>query len=460
MKTVKLLLLATALGAVTTSFAQLPNNLSAADKVYGLSKFWQEVNYNFVYLNKIDRNLWDAYYRQLIAEVQATPNDYEYYRLLQKFCAQLNDGHTNIYFPPSVDSLVYMADFGEYRLFLDDIEGKAVVVGINLSKKDELPVGTEILSVNDVPSQTYREEQVKPYISSSTDYIRARLSAMLMLYSPVGTTYTLKLKKPDGTVAELTLTHAKSAEEATYPPKPQRDLLEFKWLNRETAYLALNSFADPKIDSLFLLKLPEVKKAKKLVIDLRNNGGGNTNIGAEILQYFTHDKELYFSASQSRLHIPAYKAWGKWTQPQDTIGSENNKQSLLSYQDACYHNFDFKPTPIKLGKKERHVVPTVILIGNYTASAAEDFLIAADKQQHMTKIGEPTFGSTGQPLMFELPGGSWARICTKKDTYPDGREFVGYGIQPDIPVKRTYTDFIENKDVALQQAVDFLQKIQ
>jgi hypothetical protein len=33
-------------------------------------------------------------------------------------------------------------------------------------------------------------------------------------------------------------------------------------------------------------------------------------------------------------------------------------------------------------------------------------------------------------------GGS-ARICTKKDTYPNGKEFVGYGIKPDIEVKRT-----------------------
>jgi C-terminal processing protease CtpA/Prc len=37
-------------------------------------------------------------------------------------------------------------------------------------------------------------------------------------------------------------------------------------------------------------------------------------------------------------------------------------------------------------------------------------------------------------------------VCTKKDTYPDGREFVGYGIQPDIEVKATVQDFIDQKD--------------
>ena len=83
-------------------YAQLPNTLSPADKVYGLSKFWQEVNYNFVYLNKVNRNEWDSTYKVLITRVQQTTNDYEYYRLLQKFCALLKDGHTNIYIPNQI----------------------------------------------------------------------------------------------------------------------------------------------------------------------------------------------------------------------------------------------------------------------------------------------------------------------------------------------------------------------
>ena len=74
------------------------------------------------------------------------------------------------------------------------------------------------------------------------------------------------------------------------------------------------------------------------------------------------------------------------------------------------------------------VIPTVILIGYNTASAAEDFLIYTENQKHMIKIGEPTFGSTGQPMPYDLPDGGSARVCTKKDTYPSGKEFVGFGI--------------------------------
>lgn len=72
------------------------NKLTKADKIYGLSKFWQEVNYNFVYINKIDRVKWDSTYKALINTIPETPNDYEYYREMQRFCAMLKDGHTNI----------------------------------------------------------------------------------------------------------------------------------------------------------------------------------------------------------------------------------------------------------------------------------------------------------------------------------------------------------------------------
>ena len=42
--------------------------------------------------------------------------------------------------------------------------------------------------------------------------------------------------------------------------------------------------------------------------------------------------------------------------------------------------------------------------------------------------------------------------------YPDGREFVGYGIQPDIKVLPTVKDYLENKDVALEVALKYFKE--
>ncbi|MDO1451653.1 hypothetical protein Q0590_35600 [Rhodocytophaga aerolata] len=40
-------------------------------------------------------------------------------------------------------------------------------------------------------------------------------------------------------------------------------------------------------------------------------------------------------------------------------------------------------------------------------------------------LGEPTGGSTGQPVVFNLPGGLQARICVKRDAYQDGKQWIG-----------------------------------
>lgn len=435
---------------------QIPNTLSVVDKIYGLSKFWQEVNYNFIYLDKLDREQWDTRYRDFITTVQNTKNDYEYYRELQKFCALLKDGHTNIYFPRGIEQLNTM--FGDYRIFIQNIDDKPIIIRTNFSKKNEIPLGSEVIEVNGKTTENYISQNLAPYISSSTDYVLRDICLTRLLSGMEGEIFNIKIKKPDNQILELTLTHKKTEEKEVYPEfEPERQLLDFRWINDRMAYIALNSFGDQKIVDLFIDKLPELYQAKSLIIDLRYNTGGNENNGAAILEYLTNDKILYGSKNSSRQHIPSFKAWGKLVKVSDTASSEWYKKAYLSYHDKFYYNFDYEPYQVKLDAK-RVVVPTCLLIGHNTASAAENFLIYADNQKHMTKIGENSYGSSGQPYTFDLPGGGSARICTKKDTYPDGREFVGYGIKPDIIVKPSLSDLRNQKDPVLEKAIEYLQQ--
>lgn len=437
-----------------TAFAQLPNTLTPAEKVYGLSKFWQEVNYNFVYLNKIDRKMWDSRYKELITIVQNTKSDYEYYRELQKFCALLKDGHTNVFLPENIKEMNTM--FGEYRLFIENKEGKAIITRTNYSKKDEIPIGSEVIEVNGIPTEEYRKEYVAPYISSSTDYVLKDWSISQLLIGLEGQTYTIKIKKPNNQIIQLRLTHKNTEEKEVFPSFGEsKELLTFKWIDKKIAYLALNSFENKDIDSLFIKKLPELRNAKALIIDLRYNGGGNSAIGTKILEYLINDTILRGPKSSSRLHIPAFKAWGKYIPESDSAKSDWHKKVYLSYKDDYFYNYEYDTETFQM-HNERVVIPTVLLIGHNTASAAEDFLIYADNQKHMTKIGENTYGSTGIPLYFDIPGGSSARVCTKKDTYPDGREFVGYGIKPDIEVIPTLKDFLNKRDAVLEKAIMYL----
>jgi carboxyl-terminal processing protease len=57
-----------------------------------------------------------------------------------------------------------------------------------------------------------------------------------------------------------------------------------------------------------------------------------------------------------------------------------------------------------------------------------------------------------------LPGGGFVSICTKHDRYPDGKEFVGVGIQPGVPAALTVADFRTGRDTVLEAAMKVLRK--
>lgn len=435
---------------------QIPNTLTKPEKVFGLSKFWQEVNYNFVYLNKMDRNKWDSAYLTMIEQVQQTQNDYEYYRHLKRFCALLKDGHTNIEYPNVVQSELMRTMFGEFRLYIENIQGKAIVTHINPSKKEIIPPGSEIVEVNGLATRVFMNKMVTPYVSASTTHVLEDIAMKELLQGLAGDRFNIKIKKPNGELVEVSLVHSRSAEIELYPALPKDEgLIELKWLESRIAYVALNSFQDPIIDSLFESYLPALYRAQALIIDLRKNGGGNGQYGLDILKYLIPEKEVIGAKSQTRQNISAYKAWGELVQPSDTLGNAEYRKAYLNFTDGYYFEFPNSPRPT-ITTQKKIVVPTVLLIGHRTASAAEDFLIYANGQKHFTTVGAPTFGSTGQPFYFTLPGGGQARVCTKRDTYPDGKEFVGIGIIPEVHIVRTVADFINERDPELEKAIVLL----
>lgn len=447
-----------AFSSVAQTLPSYSNELTSEDKLFTLSKFWSEVKYNFVYFNQIGEEKWDSIYHSYMVKVQQTRNDQEFYDELRRMCALLKDGHTNVYWDKFQGITTF---FDAFQWEISNIDGKAIVTRINEMSKNKIPVGTEIIKVNGMPAHEYIEKYSFPLVSSSTDYVRWDRAISRMLQGAMGASYDIELFTPHKQTLNLHITHKIEEpvrSDPMYPKQEKKNLLELKWFPGDIAYVALNSFNNQKIDKMFADTFPELKKrARKMIIDLRANGGGSTDVGFEILKYLTPDSVLQGSAWYTRVYGASYAAWGSFETPKDTVGNEWKKKSYLMARGEYFEGENNSIYPIE-PDHERLVVPTVLLIDHYTASAAEDFLILADKQKHMTKIGRHSYGSTGQPIFIELGKGFSARICTKKDTYPDGRLFVGCGVKPDIEVVPTVQDLIDGKDSALQTALEYLKK--
>jgi C-terminal processing protease CtpA/Prc len=443
---------------VITSYAytQQSNTLSPAEKVYGLSKFWQEVNYNFANFDNVPKLNWDSAYKVFIPKALATTTDFEYFTLLLKFCALLRDGHTRIWYPDSYYTKMSNTMFGDYQIYIENIENKPIIVRINLCKKDEIPIGSEIIAVNGYSAKEYLENEIIPTVSASNDDVIRDWATRAMFWGFMGTKYEVKIKTPDGLVKMLSLTIDKSEEKELVPPLKDESLFTFKWLKDGIAYVALNSFNDPKIDTLFKEKVPELRKAKGLVLDMRENDGGSDLIGTYIAQYFINDTSFYLGKFKTRKNIALRKIFTGRFLTSDTI---NNPIAAESYK--CLHNNLWEDKGLSewkndIPEKDRLLFPVVILIGHETGSAGEDFLICFDNCKQIIKMGEHSNGSTGMRYVFDLPGGASSAVCVYHETYPDGHRFVGDGVKPDIEVKRMISDVINNSDHALDEAVKYL----
>lgn len=412
-------LVCAAQGLETPYRPQLPED----ERIAGLSLLWSEAKYNFAFFERTPKLDWDALYLETIPKVRAAQNTLEYYRILERFYAQLHDGHTSVIYPRELGEVLgwplVTTRWIEGKVLLDQVRDPALA-------EQGLVRGLEVVAIDGVPARQYGMERVAPYRSASTPQdLETRVFENTLLSGPKDSPVELTLRDAGGREFTRTLPRKTNSERAKYPGLPTQRF-EFRLLPGNVAYVALNSFASAGIVEDFEAAFPQILKAEALILDLRQNSGGSSRHGWSVLGRLT-DKPFLSSQWRTREHRPAMSAWRK---PEGWFTSE--------------------PKPIPPHGGAFFSKPVVLLTNAHTYSAAEDFAVAFDAMQRGRIVGEPTGGSTGQPLFFALPGGGSARVCTKHDRYPDGKEFVGVGVQPHTLVRPTVADFRAGRDAALE----------
>ena len=93
-----------------------------------------------------------------------------------------------------------------------------------------------------------------------------------------------------------------------------------------------------------------------------------------------------------------------------------------------------------------------MLAGSATAGAAEDFLVAFRATGRGVIVGERSAGSPGDAAAFPLPKGWTVQFSVSHHAAPDGSEFAGTGVAPDLPVAPTVRDLLARADPALDKA--------
>jgi carboxyl-terminal processing protease len=93
-----------------------------------------------------------------------------------------------------------------------------------------------------------------------------------------------------------------------------------------------------------------------------------------------------------------------------------------------------------------------LLVDRFCGSACEDFVMPFKDTGRAVIIGETTQGSSGNPYRADLGNGMRIAIGAVRYRFPDGADFEGIGITPDLAVPRTVADVVKNRDPVLERA--------
>ena len=450
-----------------------PASLSVAERLYGLSLIWQEANYNFAFFDRVPRLDWDAAYRDYIPQVIAAEDLVTYYELLMRFTALLHDGHTML-IPPKPVCLV----LDRPKLMLMNIAGGPIVTNVSQAIGESVPIGARLVKVDGIAAEEYLSTYVMPLICETTPHRRLDQATARLLLGPQGSTVRCSFLTPQGNTLETELVrdrHSAASPWLRTPGKPDPwEVMDFyEWFYNETpitpfvfellegniAYVALNTFMDEAVATLFEEKLPDIQRCAGLILDLRKNHGGNDDYGYRIVTHFLNQATEKLLVKTPK-HVASYRAWGVGLKdtPADQVSSldEDAQERWRCYKRQWWHTMNWG----NLQPSQEHLaLPTVILTSSETGSAAEDFLMAFQSGQgNAIRMGSATAGSTGQPLIEELPGGGMLGICTVRMPWPE--VIYGQGILPDVHVEPTIDDVIHNEDRVRKMAIRHLCSVQ
>ena len=72
---------------------------SKKERIYSLSMIWKELEYNFAFPSYFQKHRLDSLYLNYLPKIENVKDEYEYYRILSSFMANMNEAHTRI-IPP------------------------------------------------------------------------------------------------------------------------------------------------------------------------------------------------------------------------------------------------------------------------------------------------------------------------------------------------------------------------
>jgi len=199
-------------------------------------------------------------------------------------------------------------------------------------------------------------------------------------------------------------------------PQPVRRAVR---LTGNVLMVALDGF-DRGDDKWFARTLEDGPPPSAVILDLRDNDGGDADVIAKVAGlFFAEDRPLV-----------------------RRIERKENVQKLHGTGQRAYQG------------------PLAVLVGPDSASGAEALAALIDESGRGTTLGERTAGALTGASEYKLPDGGQLSVAEFDIRTPAGKRLEGVGLEPRIPIKPTLADRRAGRDPVLDRALLVVKKPQ
>jgi len=426
------------------------NDIGSKDNetnIIGLTMEEQVSNLSNIYATSIDKFAlwsllpedfdWEAVHQEYLTKITTAESMVEHYEILRSFISHLGDAHSGVRFPPTTDW--YFSP-----IHVRVIEDKIIVRSAD-SNFIDIPVGSEIVKINQMPAMKYLRENHGYLSNHRPPLTRDTMLAEIFFGAAVTErAFDIELISPEGEIIQRSILFTLEPPDMNFlsmSPQLNYGNVSEEWeystdtfrVQRHTSNILrirVEHFQNEDFAQDIRNYLTNHFEADAVIIDARRHNGGNGGLGYELLSHFIDITEL------NHLSIIRFDGFRNL----DPFNAQSPYVIELNSQSAGLYE-----------------IPVVILTDHRSGSAGEDFIAVAKGTNRFTIMGTNTMGITGQLLFFPLRGGGEFFLSTNRTFTADGQDISGNGIAPDITVEQTYDDFLNGIDTQLRAAVEYLQ---
>jgi len=393
----------------------------------------------------------EDFYRKVDSMKKMLPeivSDKDASKTFGKIYALIKDGHTRkeLSFNFPVKFLPYKFKIMDERIF----------VARNFGYRNLIPIGSEIISINGKSSQQYLQEisHLFSWDNISFRNISLQYPILYSLWDDCRN-YKVTYKTPEGKTKSIRtsggLFSLLQLSKGELGQLGIRSNYQYKSISDSIAYIEFNSFTDLEQFKIFLdSTFTAIKKenVKHLIIDIRQNGGGNSSLGDELMQYISKKDFIQFETTFVKISDELMNK-----KRLEHIDSAERKVGTIYRSDAPL--IELRDNPLRFTGK------SYLLVGGNTFSSASSFTSAFQCFEVGAIIGSETGGLTvcfGDVYSFKLPETNFNMGISYKKFYQACGKDDRRGIIPDYIVENTIEDDLKSFDRVLDFTLDLIKK--